>query len=30
LASLMMLTGPNDLRTPCSVIWPMIPDPFAI
>src|SRR5438477_8624862 len=23
-ASLMMLTGPNDLRTPCSVIWPMI------
>src|SRR5258708_5010801 len=24
LASLMMLTGPNDLRTLCSVIWPMI------
>src|ERR1700716_2379041 len=29
LASLMMLTGPNDLRTPWSVIWPMISSPFA-
>ena len=28
LAPLMMLTGPNDLRTPCSVIWPMF-RPFA-
>src|SRR5450756_2298151 len=28
-ASLMMLTGPNDLRTPWSVIWPMMPGPFA-
>src|SRR5881227_1522034 len=27
LASLMMLTGPKDFRTPCSVIWPMIPVP---
>src|SRR3982074_2859464 len=29
LASLMMLTGPNDFRTPWSVIWPMISGPFA-
>src|SRR5437879_13753871 len=29
LASLMMLTGPNDLRTRWSVIWPMMPSPFA-
>src|ERR1700680_2525797 len=29
LASLMMLTGPNDFRTPCSVIWPMMSGPFA-
>src|ERR1700682_2164383 len=29
LASLMMLTGPNDLRTPWSVIWPMMSSPFA-
>src|SRR6202051_3034659 len=28
-ASLMILTGPNDLRTPWSVIWPMMPSPFA-
>src|SRR5258708_27809936 len=28
-ASLMMLTGPNDLRTLWSVIWPMISGPFA-
>src|SRR3979490_2847023 len=28
-ASLMMLTGPNDLRTPWSVIWPMMSGPFA-
>src|ERR1700716_829532 len=28
-ASLMMLTGPNDLRTLWSVIWPMMPSPFA-
>jgi hypothetical protein len=24
----MMLTGPNDFRTPCSVIWPMISVPL--
>src|SRR5258707_5302098 len=28
-ASLMMLTGPNDLRTPWRVIWPMMSSPFA-
>src|ERR1700716_3147950 len=28
-ASLMILTGPNDLRTPWSVIWPMMSGPFA-
>src|SRR5471030_1279286 len=28
-ASLMILTGPNDLRTPWSVIWPMMSSPFA-
>src|SRR6266511_3017118 len=30
LASLMMLTGPNDSRTPCSVIWPMIFVPLLL
>src|ERR1700716_4013133 len=29
LASLMMLTGPNDLRTLWSVIWPMMSSPLA-
>src|SRR5258708_18983242 len=28
-ASWMILTGPNDLRTPWSVIWPMMSSPFA-
>src|SRR6266576_3218264 len=28
-ASWMMFTGPNDLRTLWSVIWPMISSPFA-
>src|SRR5258708_31131743 len=29
-ASLMILSGPNDLWTPCNVIWPMILRPFAV
>src|SRR5260370_28479043 len=28
LACLLMLTGPKDLRTPWSVIWPMMSSPF--